>query len=81
MLASAVAGAYAVAGWSVVRAEDFVQFGEEGAFGEWFLDEVDSGFQDALRAEQALGVAGHEYHPGGGLQDADLAGELPACGA
>src|ERR1700731_2128777 len=60
----------------VVSAEDFVQFGEEGGLGEGFLDEVDSGLQDALLAEQALGVAGHEHHPGGGLQVADLAGEF-----
>ena len=76
VVAGAVAGAYAVAGWLVVNAEGFVQFGEEGVFGERFLDEVGSGFQDALRAEQTLGVAGHEYHPGGGLQDADLVGEF-----
>jgi hypothetical protein len=63
-------------GWSAVSAEDFVQSGEEGGFGEWFLDEVDSGFQDAVRAEQALGVAGHEDHPGGRLEDAHLVGEF-----
>jgi hypothetical protein len=51
-----------------------VEFGEQGGFGEWFLDEVDAGFEDALLAEQALGVAGHEYHPGGRLQDVDLVG-------
>src|ERR1700722_15223410 len=60
----------------VVSAEDFVQFGEEGGLGEGFLDEVDPGFQDALLTEQALGVAGHEHHPGGGLQVTDLAGEF-----
>src|SRR6266700_4517706 len=56
--------------------ENFVQLSEEGGFGEGFLDEVDAGFQDALRAEEALGVAGHEDHPCVGLEDADLVGEF-----
>ncbi len=74
VLAGAVAGACAVG--LIVSAEDFVKFGQEGSFGEWFLDEVNSGLQDALRAKQSLRVAGHEYHPGSGLQDADLVGEF-----
>src|ERR1017187_264556 len=63
---------------SVMGAEDFVEFGEQDGFGEGFLDEVDAGFQDALLAEEALGVAGHEHHPHGGPEDADLAGEFPS---
>lgn len=37
---------------------------------------MDAGFEDALRAEEALGIAGHEHHPCGRLQDADLVGKL-----
>jgi hypothetical protein len=33
-------------------AEDFVQLGEQGGFGERFFDQVDAGFEDALCAEE-----------------------------
>src|SRR5579863_8473256 len=52
--------------------EDLVQLGQKGGFGERLLDQLNTGFEDALRAEEALCVAGHEHHPGGGLEETDL---------
>src|SRR5580704_1970810 len=52
--------------------EHFVQLGKKAGFGERLLDQANAGFEDALRAEEALRVAGHEHHMCGGLEEADL---------
>src|SRR5580693_1066817 len=56
--------------------EYLVQLLEQGCFVERFFDEVDPRLQDALCAEDALGVAGHEQDADIGLESADPVGDL-----
>jgi len=52
------------------------QLGEECGLGKRLLDEVESWFQHALGAEQAMGISGHEQDPDARLERTDPVGNL-----